>query len=131
VGTGFAHRVRVRYGECDMQGVVFNPNYFVYLDDAMDMWIHSELGSDYLQQFDFVVKKASLEWDAPARLHDVVEMRPEVTRWGRTSFDVSVALSVDGRPLGAAEFVLISVEPGADEPKPVPVPEQVRNALGS
>ncbi len=130
MSAGFTHRVRVRYGECDMQGVVFNPNYFVYLDDAMDMWIQTELGPDYLGQFDYVVKKASLEWQAPARARDVVEMRPQVTRWGRTSFDVSVALSVDGRPSGEAEFVLISVEPGSHEPKPVPVPDKVRNALG-
>jgi len=41
VGTGFTHRVRVRYGDCDMQGVVFNPNYFVFLDDAMDMWLQA------------------------------------------------------------------------------------------
>ncbi|WP_395106764.1 acyl-CoA thioesterase [Actinomadura sp. SCN-SB] len=129
MGTRFTHRVKARYGDCDMQGVVYNPNYFVYLDDAMDTWIQSELGPDYLGRFDYVVKKASLEWEAPARWRDVVEMRPEVTRWGRTSFDVSVALSVDGRRIGVAEFVFISVEPGSHEPKPVPIPEEVRNAL--
>jgi acyl-CoA thioester hydrolase len=131
MGTGFAHRVRVRYGDCDMQGVVFNANYFAYLDDAMDMWIQTELGPDYLQKFDYVVKKACLEWESPARAREVVEMRPEVTRWGRTSFNVSVALSVEERPVGVAEFVFISVEPGSHEPKPVPIPDKVRDALSS
>jgi hypothetical protein len=28
----FAHRLRVRWSEVDAQGIVFNPNYFVYAD---------------------------------------------------------------------------------------------------
>jgi acyl-CoA thioester hydrolase len=114
-----------------MQGVVFNSNYFVFLDDAMDMWIQTELGPDYLQQFDYVVKKASIEWETPARMREIVEMRPEVTRWGRTSFNVTVALSVEERAVGVAEFVFISVEPDGHEPKPVPIPDKVRDALSS
>jgi acyl-CoA thioester hydrolase len=128
---GFTHRIRVRYGECDQQGVVFNPNYFNYLDDTMDMWLGTVLEGDYLQQeFDYMVKKASIEWDASARYRDVVEFRPEVTRWGRSSFDVRVHMSVEDRPLGVAEFVFISIKPGEHEtPTPVPVPEKVRAAL--
>jgi acyl-CoA thioester hydrolase len=127
---GFTHRIRVRYSDCDMQGVVFNSNYFVYLDDTMDMWLQSRLGDGYHGQFDYMVKKASIEWDAPARMRDVVEMRPEVTRWGRTSFDVTIRLSVGGKPVGTSEFVFISVDPeGGEPPKTVPVPEKVRAAL--
>ena len=31
----FVHRLRVRYGECDAQGVVFNANYLMYFDVAL------------------------------------------------------------------------------------------------
>jgi acyl-CoA thioester hydrolase len=124
---GFTHRIRVRYSECDMQGVVFNANYFVYLDDALDQWFHRRLGAEYLGRFEYMVKKAAMEWSAPARLHDVIELRPRVTRWGRTSFDIGVSLSIDGRPVGEAEFVMISVDPGTH--RPVPVPDEVRRAL--
>lgn len=48
-GAGFVHRVRVRYGDCDMQGVVFNANYVAYVDDAMDMWLQHALGEDYAE----------------------------------------------------------------------------------
>jgi acyl-CoA thioester hydrolase len=128
---GFTHRVRVRYSDCDMQGVVFNSNYFDYLDDTMAMWLEAELGPSFLGEFDYVVKKASLEWQSPARFRDVVEMRPRVTRWGRTSFEVSIDLSVNGRAVGEAEFVFISVEPEGHEPTPVPIPDKVRKALSS
>ena len=30
----YTHRIRIRYGECDMQRVVFNANYLAYCDDA-------------------------------------------------------------------------------------------------
>jgi len=129
---GFTHRIRVRYADCDMQGVVFNPVYFTYVDDAMDQWLASVLEGDYLQQdFDYMVKKASIEWDSPARHRDVVELRPEVTRWGRSSFDVRMHMSVGDRTIGVAECVFISIKPGEHEtPTPVPVPEKVRAALG-
>jgi len=28
----FVHELRVRYGECDPQGIVFNANYLLYFD---------------------------------------------------------------------------------------------------
>ncbi|GAA2459507.1 thioesterase family protein [Actinomadura vinacea] len=129
--AGFTHQIRVRYGDCDMQGVVFNPNYFAYLDDTMDMWLQAVLSDGYLpNEFDYMVKKASIEWDSPARVHDVVDLRPQVTRWGRSSFEVEVHMAVAGRRIGIAEFVFISIRPGEHEsPTPVPVPEKVRAAL--
>jgi len=30
----FVHELRVRYGECDPQGIVFNANYLLYFDVA-------------------------------------------------------------------------------------------------
>lgn len=126
---GFTHQIRVRYGDCDMQGVVFNPHYFAYVDDAMDTWLLATLGENYLERFDYMVKKASIEWFAPARARDVVDLRPAVTRWGRSSFDVSIALEVGSQLIARADLLLISVKPGAHEPQAVP--ETVRRALGS
>ena len=35
----FVHRLRVRFHECDPQGVVFNAHYFSYFDVALtEMW---------------------------------------------------------------------------------------------
>jgi acyl-CoA thioester hydrolase len=128
LGTAeFTHQIRVRYGDCDMQGVVFNPNYFGYVDDAMDTWLQARLGDDYLGRFDYMVKKASIEWFAPARARDVVELRPAVTRWGSSSFEVGVRLDVGCRTIAHADLLLISVEPGAHEPRAVP--DDVRRAL--
>ena len=35
----FTHELRVRYGECDPQGIVFNANYLLYFDVAFtELW---------------------------------------------------------------------------------------------
>ena len=39
----FFHPTRVRWAECDVQGVVFYPQYFVYFDVAMTEYMR-ELG---------------------------------------------------------------------------------------
>ena len=44
----YVHRIRVRYGECDMQRVVFNAHYMAYCDDAVDTWFRAELAPDGL-----------------------------------------------------------------------------------
>lgn len=124
----FVHELRVRYGECDMQGVVFNANYLAYIDDALDLWFAAELGSSgFGDGFDCMVKKATLEWSSPARRGEVLRLAPRVTRWGTTSFDVEVDGSVGERPVVAATIVYVSVVPGGTEPCPVPDP--VRAAL--
>src|ERR1044072_7929986 len=42
----FPHDLRVRYGECDPQGIVFNPNYLAYFDHTVtELWRASSIGS--------------------------------------------------------------------------------------
>lgn len=123
------HEIRVRYGECDMQQVVFNANYLAYIDDAIDTWLRSALG-DYEQVgFDFMVKKITLEWHSPARFGDVLVLRLGVDRWGTTSFDVAVAGAAGDRLVFTATLVYVSTTPG--HATPTRVPEAVRAALGS
>src|SRR5918997_4455533 len=39
VTGAFVHRLRVRYSECDPQGVVFNAHYVTYFDIALtELW---------------------------------------------------------------------------------------------
>lgn len=131
------HRIRVRYGECDMQRVVFNAHYFAYCDDAVDTWFRSVLapeGGGFEQLsvdgvgFDFMLKKAEVVWHAPLVFGDTASLACRVARWGTTSFDVHVAGSVDDDPRFEATITYVSVVPG--ELRPAPVPERVRELLG-
>lgn len=127
--AGFRHSVTVRYGECDMQGVVFNPNYLVYVDDVCDRWLIAALGGGWNKRFDCVVKKATVEWHAAAHHGDRIDFRLAVTRWGNTSFDVRVESEVGGRPVVTVDLVYISVAPGSHSP--APVPPEIREALSA
>ena len=122
---GYSVKIRVRYNECDVQGHVFNANYLVYVDETFDHWITDTLGEDAI---DMVVKKATVEWQSPARRGEILDLVPAVTRWGTTSFDLTVTGSVGDRAVFTATVVYVHVTPGTKVP--TPVPQHVRAALG-
>ena len=71
--------VRVRWMECDAQGIVFNGAYMGYLEIAQAEYFRNLGFSIYniAQQgyFDSAVVKATLEFKAPARVDDLLELR--------------------------------------------------------
>jgi acyl-CoA thioester hydrolase len=121
------YELRVRYGECDMQGVVFNAHYLAYVDDAIDRWFVDRIGRFDEVGFDCMVKRAAVEWSSPARWGETLSLVPSVSRWGTSSFDVTVTGAVGHRPVFSATVVYISVQPGSHTP--CPVPGDVREAL--
>jgi acyl-CoA thioester hydrolase len=124
----YRHPVRIRYGECDMQRVVFNANYLAYIDDATDTWMRAALGEFETTGFDFMVKKLTIEWQSAARFGELLELDVEVLRWGRSSFDVGVTGRVGERPVLEATVVYVSTVRGQASPRAVP--DEVRRALG-
>lgn len=124
----YLHRIRVRYGECDMQRVVFNANYLAYCDDAVERWLdHCGVRVDE-HGWDFMLKKASIEWAGAATVHDELDIAVAASRWGNTSFDVNFDGAVDGRPIFSCTITYVGVKLGTrDTPPP---PPEVRAALG-
>lgn len=125
----YVHHIRVRYGECDMQRVVFNANYLAYCDDAADYWFRT-LGVELeAGTWDVMVKKASITWDGAARVHDDLAIEVSVSRWGTTSFDVRFEGTVDGAPVFTADITYVAVVTGSTDT--VPVPDDFRTAASS
>lgn len=125
----YRHSFRVRYIDCDAQRVMHNANYLAYVDDAVDCFFRDRLGNFDEQGFDAMVKKATIDWSSPARLHDIVTIDVEPVRWGTTSFDVACEGRIDDRPCFSALMVFVSTTPGS--PTAVPVPPSVRAALSA
>jgi acyl-CoA thioester hydrolase len=126
--VAFVHRVRVRYGECDMQGVVFNAHYLAYVDDATDTWFRAALGGDYERHgVDVMLKKAVVDWRRPLRFPDEVELLCSVSRWGTASFDVTVDGVVGGEDRFTATITYVCVGHGTTQP--MRVPPVLREAL--
>ena len=133
----YVHTLRVRYGECDMQRVVFNANYFVYCDDAVDTWTRFALADELKKSgtstdlhaigFDFMLKTTQLTWHSPVKFGDTLDMKCEVSRWGNSSFDVAINGSVDGNSRFDAVITYVSVDPTSQ--RPAPIPAFVKDAL--
>ena len=124
----YVHRIRVRYGEVDMQRVVFNANYLAYCDDAVDTWLRSIAVSFESSGWDVMLKKAVVEWQSGAGLGDELDIAVGVTRWGNTSFDVGLRGSVAGEPVFTATITYVGVRHGTLEP--LAAPQEIRDALG-
>jgi acyl-CoA thioester hydrolase len=128
----FRYYLRVRYGECDAQRVVFNARFAEYVDVAsMELFRALGYGPQVMSgEFDFQVVKQTIEWRAPARLDDVVEIAVQAERLGTTSFTLSAEFRRAGAELLArAETVYVVVDTHTLQKKPIP--DDVRAALNA
>ena len=109
-----------------MQQVVFNAHYLAYSDDAVMCWFSDRLGSR-MHEFDCMLKTVNIVWHRPLRIGEIASLDCRVTRWGNTSFDVTLHGHVAGEPSFETTIVYVSTTPGA--PTPVAVPDWVKAAL--
>jgi acyl-CoA thioester hydrolase len=122
------HRIAVRYGEVDLQGVVFNAHYLAYLDDAIDRWMRSLDGQFEADGWDYMVKRADLVWHGAAGLGDVLDIVSAVSRWGTTSFDVTHQVRTGDHDVLTATITYVGVDAGTTNP--APPPDRIRRHLG-
>jgi acyl-CoA thioester hydrolase len=132
--VSYRHSIDVRYGECDMQGVVFNAHYLAYVDHAVARWFLATLPPRAVYAagngdaiFDFMTKRATVTWTAGTTYGETIDMDCSIARWGTTSFDVRVAGSVTGDDRFVVDLVYVSVAPGTH--RPVAIPDVIRTAL--
>jgi acyl-CoA thioester hydrolase len=132
LGAPFTHRLRVRYAECDPQGVVFNAHYVTYFDTAITELWRAALGS-YQAMLDagtdMMVAELGIRYRAPARFDDELELGLVITRLGTTSISTAFSVRRAGEePLlaeGQLRHVFIDPESGRKKA----IPESVRAAL--
>ena len=129
----FRHYIRVRYQECDTQLVVFNARYGDYIDLGITQFLMACMPERNLYDgtFEIQLKKQVIEWFAPARFNDVIEIRTWVSRFGRTSFDVRFELRIAGQPdpIVVADTVYVHVLGQNGVWKSAPLPERERALL--
>jgi acyl-CoA thioester hydrolase len=126
----FVHRLRVRYSECDQQGVVFNGHYLFYYDNALtELW--RDRISPYQEMvdrgFDVVVAEATLRYRSPARFDDVVDIAMPVAHLGNTSLIIRPEYRVGERLVADGEVRHVFVDSSTLVPKPMP--DDIRSAL--
>ena len=123
---------KIRYSDCDPQGIVFNGNYPRYWDDALTDWYEEsgfageELGGSGV---DILTARIEIDFKAAATLGDTLETSIAVERWGNTSMTIAIEsrrLS-DGTVCVEGREVIVYVDP--ETFRPVPVPEFIKEGL--
>jgi YbgC/YbaW family acyl-CoA thioester hydrolase len=122
----FLHRLRVRWAEVDMQAIVFNGHYLMYLDTAVaDYW--RALALPYTETLsrlggDLYVRKAALEYFASARYEDVLDIGIRCGRIGTSSLVFHGAVWRQDELLVGGELVYVFADPATQTSRPVPAP---------
>jgi acyl-CoA thioester hydrolase len=128
--AAFTHPLRVRFGECDPQGIVFNAHYVAWFDVALtELWREAlgSWGAMVERGVDAVVAELGVRFLSPARADDLLELAVEVEGFGTTSLRTRVDVRRDGRPLveGRLRHVFVDGRTWT----PVPAPDWIRTAL--
>ena len=128
----FAHRQRVRFGETDLQGVVYYANYLLFAEVGRIAYLR-ELGIDYRrdlleQGIDFTIGEATVRYQAPLRFDDEYDIRVRVGEIRNSSWVFEYAFDrADGQrcAIGSTVQVIIDRTTG----KPARIPPQLRGVL--
>ena len=120
----FLHRLRVRWCEVDMQKIVFNSHYLMYLDTAIaDYWrALAMVYEQTMEQFggDLYVKKSTLEYHASARYDDSLEIGLKCSRLGNSSLLFTAGVFRGNDALVTGELLYVFADPTTQTAKPVP-----------
>jgi acyl-CoA thioester hydrolase len=127
----FQHRLRVRYHECDPQGVVFNANHFTYFDVVLtELWraAFGSYGAMVGSGTDVLVVDASASFHAPARFDDELDFTMTVAKLGTTSITSTFEERRAGKLLVAGRMVHVCVDAATHTKQPIPADMRERLA---
>jgi acyl-CoA thioester hydrolase len=126
----FSTRTRVGFSDTDAQGVVYYGRYNPYFDLARTEYLRS-LGLLHREEGgEFVMRANDVEYFAPARFDEELEIHVRVGRIGRTSvtFEFAAFKVPEGTLLVTAHQTLVYID--RETRRPVAVPDVYREAYG-
>jgi acyl-CoA thioester hydrolase len=125
----FAALTRVGFSDTDAQGIVYYGRYLPYFDAARVEY-HRHLDMLRMEiEGEFVMRASSIEYHAPARFDDLLEVFIRVARIGRTSatYEMAAYRVDDDVLMVTATQTLVLVD--LAERKACPIPEEVRERI--
>ncbi|MCM0045584.1 MAG: acyl-CoA thioesterase [Burkholderiaceae bacterium] len=120
----FVHALRVRWSEVDMQAIVFNGNYLNYFDVAFtEYWRMTGL-PDVLAQaeagLEMFARKATVEYHAPARFDDMLDIGVRCIELGRSSMRFVLEIFLGDELLVSGEMTYVYADSRIRQSRPVP-----------
>jgi acyl-CoA thioester hydrolase len=126
----YSATARVWFSDTDAQGVVYYGRYLPYFDHARTEY-HRHLGMSgpSVGAAEFVMRASTVEYHAPARFDDLLEIFVRLARIGRTSaaYECAAYRQEDDALMVTATQTLVLVE--LAERRAVPIPDAFRDAI--
>ena len=127
----FTVPVRVYYQDTDAGGVVFHAQYLAFMERARTEQLN-DAGVDlaalaHRHGVIFLVHRIEVEYHAPARLNDLLDVSAEVVKMGRASLVFRHKVERSGTVLVEADVALALVD--RERMKPARMPAELEQAL--
>jgi acyl-CoA thioester hydrolase len=134
----FSIEERVRWGDVDAAGIIFYGSYIRFFEIG-ETELFRAVGMPYGKIFDELniwLPRVHLECDfhRAAKMDDLLQVSAYVGKIGRTSLRLNFEVrrktedgTIEKDLMATAHFVLVSTD--RENLRPLPVPEQLRNAL--
>jgi acyl-CoA thioester hydrolase len=126
----YSSLTRVGFSDTDAQGIVYYGRYLPYFDQArVEYARHLGMLATGPEEFEFVMRANAIEYLAPARFDDLLEVFIRVSRIGRTSatYECAAYRVDDDVLMVTAQQTLVLVD--LDERKACPVPQWFRERI--
>ncbi len=125
----FSAKTRVGFSDTDAQGIVYYGRYMPYFDLArVEYHRHLDMLRTEPSDRQFVMRAMTVEYHAPARFDDPIEVDVRVKRIGTSSVTYEFAAYLEGDALAVTAtqtLVLLDLA----ERRPCPVPEWWRERI--
>jgi acyl-CoA thioester hydrolase len=119
----YAAFTRVGFSDTDAQGIVYYGRYLPYFDLArVEYHRHLDLFESTMSANQFVMRASSVEYFAPARFDDLIEIFTRLRRIGRTSatFECAAYRVDDDVLMVTAEQTLVLIDLEGRHARPIP-----------
>jgi acyl-CoA thioester hydrolase len=121
---------RVWFSDTDAQGIVYYGRYLPYFDHARTEY-HRQLGTSgtWIADHDFVMRASNVEYHAPARFDELLEIFVRLARIGRTSatYECAAYRMEDDLLMVTATQTLVLVD--LAERRPAEIPREYRDLI--
>ena len=125
----FVHEEQVRFRDLDPMGHVNNAVFLTYLEQARVAFFAEMGAATGLEDMNMIVARVEIDFKAPVRLGQEVEVSVRASRFGTKSFDLEYDLRVEGEVVAVAKSVQVAYDYKRREP--VPVPAEWREKLSA
>ncbi len=115
----YEKEMEVRFRDLDMMGHLNNAVYATYLEQARVEYIE-DVVEEPLMEIGAVVADLHLDFERPIDWGDDVVVAVRADELGTSSIPLEYEIRVDGDVAATAETLMVTFDPEAGEPRPIP-----------